>query len=206
DFDDFDDFGTAISPTQSGFLSQNGADTVHSFAGATVTISHFDTTPAPLFDRGANAAVSSGSSVIGDGVSISDLVRDFAFPSGGGLPRGTDIIISGPAATYNFEGWFHDSDIANASQYNQSLWVSTTGLGGTFTQIGPDIQPFYVEHRLLSVTANGTDDVVIRITNGSQEQTRINGFALSLLAPEPSTLALSALGIAGLLVRRRHRR
>ncbi|MCG8585339.1 MAG: FecR family protein [Pirellulales bacterium] len=164
--------------TQGGFTSHGGAVTTHSLGSATVTI-RLTQPPAPLFDRKITRGTvrSSGSRFVPDGTDITNLVTDFVFPATT-APRSIDIVISGPAATYHFEGWFHDAALNSPTQFNQSLSVSTTGLNGTFRQVGDDIQPSNVTRRAVTVDSNGANDVVIRVTNAPGTQTRFNGFAL----------------------------
>jgi len=201
---------TAGTP-QSGFTAQGNSDTTHTID--TGVTAHVDTSflTQAVVNRGNSTVVSSGGSAfVADGTNINVLMDDFLYDSFAN--RFIDIEISGASGPIAFEAWFGDFNGNSSTNVNQSLTVSVDGGTnfGTATIVNGFPVPTSPETplNLTGIVANGTDDVVIRITevNGFN-QLRINGFALMATpVPEPSTFALAAFGLLGLLAWGRRRR
>ena len=98
-----------------------------------------------------------------------------------------DITISGAIGSIAFEGWFADT-FGDSFSADQALTVSTDG-GSTFGAATiADASGFNASPTALAMIANGTDDVIVRITDfNTFDQVRLNGFALSTTAASTVT-------------------
>lgn len=197
------DFDSAPSgATENGFTSQSVTTATYLVGGATVTV---NLASAVFFDRGATSITSTGSTAfIPNGTEIGNLQRDFALNSGNAIPF-TITATGVPAGTHPVNLWFADTS-GGSGFVPQKVELSVDGgpfnvLSSSVPGDGAQSAPF-----AFTYTTNGTGPDVIRVTeNNDFGQTRLNGFAMDVSVPEPTSLGLLAAGAAMMLRRNRKR-
>jgi hypothetical protein len=187
------DFGvpsTPPSPTQSGFVGMAGLQIQSS---ATQSIGPYNVTVA---GQGFEDTSSGNANAID--ASVRDLYRDTYYNNSDVNGVGVTLTIAGvtPNTDYDVTLWSYDA--AQSFSSTQTVWgpsTGTTGTSGTITNFAtPRPSSFGDRATTIRVRSTTSTLTLFGTTTSGFGGTRLNGFTLNAVVPEPATGVMIGLG------------
>jgi hypothetical protein len=189
------DFGVPSpppSPTQAGFVGMSGLQIQSS---ATQTIGAYNVTV-----KGQGFEDTSTGNANAIDASVRDLYRDTYYNNSDVNGVGVTLTIDGvtPNTDYDVTLWSYDA--AQSFSSTETVWGpsnSTTGASGTITNFATP-RPASLSDRSTTIRVRSSTNTLTLFgtTTSGFGGTRLNGFQINAVVPEPTSCLLIALGMA----------